>query len=681
MRKYLFAFLVVIAIGSIVKAFPSTTEDLKPTPELSDRAKLIAGLISFNHYSKTSLDDSVSNVCFNNYIEALDNSKLYFLASDFKNFEESRYELDDYIIAGELDIPFQIFNTFKERFLKRIDTVMVMVESDFNFDLDEYYDADRSDAAWAKDNTELNELWRKHLKNQVLNLKISGKERSAINDLLKKRYENYKKTISQYSSEDVFQLFMGAFTEVYDPHTSYLSPISSDNFKIRMSRKLEGIGATLRLENEYTTITRITPGGPAFKSKKLKENDKIVGVAQGSDGEMVDVIGWRLDEVIQLIRGDKGTTVRLSIVPAEAKLGDQPMELALVRDIIKLEEQSATSQIIEYPQDDKVYKIGVISVPSFYMDFDGQMNGDKDYKSTSRDVRKLLIELKEQNVQGVIMDLRNNGGGALLEAIELAGLFIPSGPMVQVKNTDGSIDLGNDPDSTQVYEGSLTVLVNRFSASASEIFAGAIQDYKRGVVVGEQTYGKGTVQNIVNLSRFLPNAESDKQGQLNLTLAKYYRVSGSSTQHLGVLPDIVFPSPYDADIYGESAQPSALPWDEINPAAYQILSNVDGKILDKLYQNYSKRLQEDKDLKELIEEIEKRKQEKDEDLISLNEAKKRKERELQKAGEEKENSDNLSGQKIESSETGDKLPSILIEDIYLRNGVQILADLIIANIG
>ncbi len=675
MKKYL--LILWTWCFAYLSAYGQTTTPTAPTPELSNRARLVAGLINFNHYANVALTDSVSDVCYENYLAALDPNKLYFLASDIAEFDRHRSSFDDYIALGQLEIPYAIFNRFKERFLLRMEHMAQLVENDFDFSLDEYYDADRSDATWAETSQELDEIWRKHIKNQVLRLKVSGKERAPITEVLQQRYDRYQKTIEQYNSEDVFQLFMGAFTEVFDPHTSYLSPISTDNFKIRMSRQLEGIGATLRLENEYTTVTRITPGGPAFKSKQLKENDRIVGVAQGIEGEMIDVIGWRLDDVIQLIRGDKGTTVRLQILPAEAQNADPTQELILIRDIIKLEEQSATSQIIEFPRNNELYKLGVITVPSFYMDFDAQMRGETDYKSTSRDVRKLLLDMQKEGVQGIVMDLRNNGGGALLEAIELAGLFVPQGPMVQVRNADGSIELGTDPDTTQVYEGPLLVLVNRFSASASEIFAGAMQDYQRGIVVGEQTYGKGTVQNIVDLARYLPNATSDKQGQLNLTLAKYYRVNGSSTQHRGVLPDIAFPSPYDANLYGESSQPSALPWDEIEPATYQTVADVNEKLIDRLHEAYLERIASDTEMQELIKEIEKAKSEEDNDLIPLNEAKLRQQRQEEQAAEK----ETLTGQKIDSSETPKPLPKVLTEDIYLRNGIQILTDLIIANIG
>ncbi|MGH7455872.1 MAG: S41 family peptidase, partial [bacterium] len=420
---------------------------------------------------------------------------------------------------------------------ERLANVSKLLEKEFDFTVAENYQPDRENVRWAARPDELDELWRKRMKNEALELKLAGKDWTSISSTLDKRYTNFRRRIEQLDAEDVFQFFMNALSEYYDPHTNYMSPISAENFNIGMSLSLEDIGALLNTEDEYTKVVEIVAGGPADRSKQLWASDKIVGVAQGDDGKMVDVIGMRLDDVVQMIRGKKETVVRLEIIPAGSPAGSPTKIIRLVRDKVVRQEAAAKSDTLEIMQDGQKHKIGVITIPTFYSDFEGRQRGDDNYKSTTRDVRRLLAELKGAQVEGILIDLRRNGGGSLQEAIELTGLFIKDGPVVQVRNSDGEVDQHRDPDPGIVYDGPLTVLVDRVSASASEIFAAAIQDYKRGVVLGAQTYGKGTVQNLLDLNRVIRSNDA-KYGQLKVTMAKFYRINGGTTQHRGVIPDL-----------------------------------------------------------------------------------------------------------------------------------------------
>ncbi|GAB4329308.1 MAG: carboxy terminal-processing peptidase [Flammeovirgaceae bacterium] len=651
------------------------SSQLYPNEALKQRSQLVSALLMVNHYKKIVLTDSLSEIVFNNYVNSLDESKLYFLENDINTFKAYKFDYDDYLREGELDMPFMVYRIFTERFHARMAKNYELLDKAFDFSSDEYFENDRENAPWAKTEEELDEVWRKYLKSQVLNIKLSGKSEKGAANLIKDRFQRYEKSIRQNNEEDVFQVLMNALAQACDPHTNYFSPIDSDNFKIRMHKSLEGIGATLRTENDYTKVIALVPGGPAYNSKALKVGDRILAVGQGDTGEMVDVVGWRLDDVVDKIRGAKGTKVRLHILSENEPSTSTPRELVLVRDKITLEEQSAEKKLYTYQKDGKIQKIGVISIPSFYLDFDGLRNGEKNYKSTSRDVKKLIQELQSESIDGLVIDLRDNGGGALLEAVALAGMFIPEGPIVQVKNADGTIDIANDPDKNVVYSGPLTVLVNRFSASASEIFAGAIQDYKRGVIVGEQTYGKGTVQNVVDLGRYIPE-QSENQGHINLTLSKFYRITGSSTQHQGVTPDISFPSLYSAEIFGESSEPNALPWDEINSTSFKSSDMVSKNMVDKLYQNYLKRLQTDKEMQRLTEEIRWENELRNKKSISLNEQKLKEEKDKFEAKRKE-----LSGGDISNQEIVPINEIKHIRDPYLRNSIEILSDLIMMKMG
>lgn len=642
--------------------------------------QVITQFISHYHYKKQPITDSLSTEIFKEYINNLDNNKLYFLASDMEGFAKYKDKLGEYLKDGDLTPAFEIFNVFKKRLNERMKYIDELLKEKFDFTKDESFTPNREKAEWAKTPVELDELWRKRIKNDELNMILSGKDVKNVAEVLAKRYHNYHKIILQYDGEDVFSLFINSFTQVYDPHTDYFSPAAAANFNISMKLSLEGIGASLRQDNDYTVVASIIAGGPASKSGLLKEEDKIVGVAQGDNGEMVDVIGWRLDDVIQLIRGKKGTVVRLQIQHAKDGPGDPPTTIRLVRDEVKLEEQAAKDEILNVQENGVNFKMGVIKLPSFYTDFEGQRSGKPDYKSTTRDVRAILSKFKKEKVDGVIVDLRNNGGGSLQEAISLSGLFIKDGPVVQVKNSANMVEVDKDPDPNIVYDGPLAVVVNRFSASASEIFAAAIQDYGRGLILGSNSYGKGTVQNMIDLNRSIMTSDKNL-GQLKLTIAKFYRITGSSTQRLGVKPDISFPSPYSAKEFGESSQPSALPWDQIQPSQFTRFGNL-SKIIPKLEAKHDERIKTDPEYQYLLEELREFNENHDRKTISLNEKVRKEEREKNEAirkQREEELAKSL-GIKIENKKEVDAAVSNT-KDYELKESGRILADLILSKVG
>ena len=589
-----------------------------------DRDQVIASLnvvelLKRHHYNKPPLNDARSAKIFDSYIEMLDPSRSYFTASDLAEFEPWRNEFDDFLRNGNLEPGFAIYKIHLERLQARLEYALSLLEKgadSFDFTIDEELLVDRENAAWPKDENELDDLWRKRVKDEVLRLKIAGKEPKAIQELLTKRYKNQLSRLEQTRGEDVFQTYINAFAQSYDPHTQYLSPDNAENFDINMSLSLEGIGAVLQSDNEFVKVVRLVPAGPAEKSKQIAPADKIVGVGQDGE-EMVDVIGWRLDEVVKLIRGPKGSVVRLEVVPASNAPNDQSSKVvAITREAVKLEEQAAKKSVLNLEQDGRDYKLGIIEIPAFYLDFKALRAGDKDYKSTTRDVKKLLTELQKENVDGVVIDLRNNGGGSLQEATELTGLFIDQGPTVLVRNSDGRVDVLADEQQGAFYKGPLAVLVNRLSASASEIFAGAMQDYHRALIVGGQTFGKGTVQTVQPLNH----------GELKLTLAKFYRVSGQSTQHQGVIPDISYPAEVDTKEIGESALPEALPWDSIR-AAISPDMNPFKPFLAELKTQHEMRTTENPDFVFTRDRLALTQELTHETTVSLNEAKRRSQQE------------------------------------------------------
>lgn len=673
-RKY-FILLVLVLFNSVAWALPADTTRLQPKPVFGKEARVITSLLDRHHFRRIKFNDSVSAVVLKNYFSELDPSRIYFLESDIRKFDYLKDKLDDFSRSENVTPAFTIYSLFQDRYRARITYVLnTLVGQEFDFTVDESYEADRDKAPWAKTNEELDETWRKIIKSQSLGLKLAGKAQPEITDIMKKRYERLLKSFDQINNEDVFSIYMNTITETYDPHTSYLSPKASDLFKQSMSLSLEGIGARLTTENEYTKVAEIIPGGPADKSKSLHANDLISGVAQGKDGEMVDVVGWRLDDVVKLIKGPKGTEVRLQVLPAQTGVSGPPVVLSFIREKVKLEDQAAKKKVINYQVNGKNLKLGVISLPSFYMDFSAYQKGDPNYRSTTRDVKRIIQELKAEGVQGVVMDLRNNGGGSLPEAIDLTGLFIKEGPVVQVKDPANRVEVGVDDDREVAYDGPLVVLTNRFSASASEIFAGAIQDYHRGVIVGESTFGKGTVQSVLDLGQWIPDQE--KVGQLNLTSQKFYRVTGSSTQNKGVTPDILLPSAFGPQQFGESSRPSALPWDVIRKTEYQAAPNVNDRLVANLTREYQERLKFDASLKKYAGEVEEARRNYGETTISLNEAQRRKEMEEAKA--------KTADVSLDTKLTKEGLPVDELnglKDEPLREGLLILTDMLTKYIG
>ena len=557
------ALALCIGLGALsmsARTFAANSWDnLQPDRDEVIASLNIVELLKRHHYSKPPLDDKRSVIIYDSYLKLLDPSRSYFLASDITEFDKWKTQFDDFLKSGDLDPGFTIYKRYLDRVKSRLDFALAELGKGvdkMDFTGHETLAVDRKDAPWITTEADLDNLWRKRVMDEVLRMKIAGKDNKQIQDTLTKRYKNQLARLDQTRSEDIFQAYINTFAQSYDPHTNYLSPDSAENFDINMSLSLEGIGAVLQSDNDQVKVVRLVPAGPADKTKQIAPSDKIIGVAQG-DKEMVDVVGWRLDEVVKLIRGAKGSVVRLEVIPHTNAPNDQTSKIvSITREAVKLEEQAAKKSILHLTENGKEYKLGVIDIPAFYLDFKAFRAGDPDYKSTTRDVKKLLTELQKENVDGVVIDLRNNGGGSLQEATELTSLFIEKGPTVLVRNADGRVDVLEDENPGAFYKGPMALLVNRLSASASEIFAGAMQDYHRALIVGGQTFGKGTVQTIQPLNH----------GELKLTLAKFYRVSGQSTQHQGVLPDVAFPSIIDTKEIGESALPEAMPWDTIRPS-------------------------------------------------------------------------------------------------------------------
>ena len=568
LRKSCLIALLCLGVGNAVadeavSAIPVLDlESLQPTREQMIASLNTVELLRRHHYNRIRLDDELSSEVFDTYLRQLDPQRSLFTEADIRDFSEYRYKFDDLLQAGDLSVGFAMHTRQIQRADQRIAFARQLLSEGIDkldFSGDQMILIDREKADWPADDNALHSLWRQQIKDEVLRLKLAGRETESIQELLEKRYANQQKRLYQTRSEDIFQNYINALAQVYDPHTQYMSPDNAENFDINMSLSLEGIGAVLQSDNDHTKIVRLVPAGPAEKSKQLAPADRIIGVAQGNS-EMVDVVGWRLDEVVKLIRGPKGSTVRLEVIPASNPPSDMTSrEVVLVREAVKLEDQAAKSSVLEFNEQGQDYRIGVIEVPGFYIDFKAYRRGDPDYRSTTRDVRRLLSELQEQNIDGIVLDLRNNGGGSLQEATELTGLFIGQGPSVLVRDAKGQVQVLDDPDAGVVYHGPLAVIVNKLSASASEIFAGAVQDYGRGLVIGEPTFGKGTVQSIQPLNH----------GELKFTLAKFYRVSGQSTQNRGVVPDILYPSLLETADFGESSLPRALPWDTIPPVPYK----------------------------------------------------------------------------------------------------------------
>ncbi len=613
--------LLLIFLQPVFAVTPTVDESELHSDEDQERAtEIILHIIENYHYRTRPLDDTLSSEIFDTYLESMDPNKSFFNRADIDEFEKYRYTLDDLLDDSELTPALDIFKRYRSRVQERVEYALSILEGEFDFSIDENYQFDRSELDWSNE-TELNDIWRKRVKNDFLNLKLADKAETEIRETLGKRYNRLVTSTLQFNSSDIFQLFVNAYTGSIEPHTSYFSPRTSENFDISMSLSLEGIGAVLRGDSDYTEVQSIVPGGPADLSDLLHDGDRIIGVGQDEDGEIVDVIGWRLDDVVDLIRGPKGSIVRLEILPEDAGLEGPSETIQITRDQIKLEEQAAKSEIIETETGGRM---GVITVPTFYSDFAAQARGEPDYKSTTRDVRKLLSDMEAENIDGLIIDLRDNGGGSLSEAIEFTGLFIESGPVVQTKDSTGNIDINRDRDPAVVYGGPLAVLVNRNSASASEIFAGAIQDYKRGIILGEPTFGKGTVQNIVDLNRF--SRSRNDYGRLKTTIAQFFRINGGSNQHKGVIPDIIYPTADFSADHGERSLENALPWDEIKPARF-VPAQAPIDRYETAKREHENRIQSDKLFQLLMEEQRLIYEINDKKVTSLQEAKRKTERE------------------------------------------------------
>ena len=624
----LLAFVAAVQANA-AEVEPQPIPSLKPLPQQTVAARLTARLIAENHYKPVVLDDALSGKIFDSYLKALDPEKMFFIQADIDPWQDARTKLDDAVLADDLELPFTLFNVYIKRAVERFTYARSLLKTKFDFQQKESYQYQREDAPWAKSEAEVQELWRKRVKNDWLQLKLAGKDDKKIVETLDKRYANFQKRIAKLKSEDAFQTFMNAYTTTVDPHTNYMVPRTSEDFDIAMRLSLVGIGAVLEDKDDYTTIKELVPGSPAALSGKLQVGDRILGVAQGDQGAMTDVVGWRLDDTVALIRGPMDTVVILDVIPAGASPDSAHKQVKLIRKKITLEDQAAKKSILTLEDRGVSHRIGVITLPTFYEDFEARRKGDADFKSAARDVSRLLGELKAEKVEGVLIDLRNNGGGSLTEAIELTGLFVGAGPVVQQRDATGEITVMKDTALGVVWDGPLAVLINRGSASASEIFAAAIQDYHRGLVIGETSFGKGTVQTMVNLDQ-LTHSETPQLGELKLTIAQFFRINGGTTQMRGVSPDFSLPATTDAEHFGESSYGNALPWMKIEAAEYHPTTGM-REDLTTLQQRHDQRVAKDKDYQNLLDDLGEYNQRRKKTLISLNEAERRQERDALEA--------------------------------------------------
>jgi carboxyl-terminal processing protease len=651
-------------------------EELAPVARHEKIGQLVTEFIQKSHYRHASVDDELSSKVLDRYIKALDNNRMYLQASDIAAFEKYRYKLDDMVRSEPLDPVFEMFKVYQTRVRQRLEFALSVLETEPDFSADEEYVFDREKLPWLETSEQLDELWQKRVKNDALSLALADKTWEETQEILEKRYLRFLKRMDQVKSDDVFETFMNAFAHTLDPHSSYLSPRNSEEYRIQMSLSYFGIGASLQIEDDYVMVINIIPGGPAAIDGELQPKDRITAVAQGEDGELVDVVGWRLDDVVQLIRGEAETVVRLQITPAGGLPGAEEKVLSLTRNQVKLEEQAAKSEVITVPRDGRDWRIGVIEVPSFYRDYRALSTGDKNYTSTTKDVKRLIGELEDQGIDGLVLDLRDNGGGHLTEATALSGLFIDNGPVVQLRNSNGRISRLDDPDPVPrvAYNGPLAVLVNRYSASASEIFAAAIQDYARGVIIGQKTFGKGTVQNLYSLDQYVRRPDDEGLGQLTLTIGKYYRVTGESTQHRGVVPDITLPSHIDAEVVGESVRESALPWDTIRTTKFRPGEPLDSTI-SSLTASYNQRSQGDPDFQYLVEGIRDIEEVRAKKAVSLNIDKRMQEREESISRRlERENARRAALQ-LEPVASIEELEKMDAPDVQLDQAADIVTDL------
>lgn len=669
--------LLALSAGSSPQA-PASSEILPPgaiAPSERQRtiARRVGMILEENHYRRAAIDDRLSAEVFARYLDFLDGQRSYFLASDIAEFEAWRLRFDDMIRTGELEPAYVIFARFQQRNRERVRHALSLLATEPDWTVSEHFEFDREDAPWPVTGAEMDELWRKRVKNDALSLVLAGKSWPEAAELLRKRYERVLKRIEQISPDDVFENLLNAYARTFDPHSSYFSPRNSEEYRIQMSLNYEGIGASLQLIDDYVTIMNLIEGGPAAASGTLSVNDRIVGVAQGRDSAFTDVIGWRLDDVVQLIRGKAGTTVRLQILPAGAAPGTAEKVLEFKRNKVTLEAQAAQKEVHTIRRGDRTLKVGMIKVPGFYQDIDAQNAGDENYRSTTRDVRRLIEELEQENIDGLVLDLRQNGGGFLPEATSLTGLFIDRGPVVQLRDYLGRTEVLDDPEPGVAYSGPLAVLVDRFSASASEIFAGAIQDYRRGIVLGQRTFGKGTVQNSLRLDRWTQKPVS---GQLHVTIGKFYRITGESTQHRGVEPDVPLPSPISLEEFGESALEAALPWDRIPGVPYRAARPVPASIASLALEEDA-RAARDPDYRWLIADIQANEAVRRQNTVSLN----LEERQAERARIEKARLDRENARRVAKGEapvkSAEELEAEEPPDVVMGQAAEVVADMIL----
>ena len=670
-NKALMLIIMSFLSSSLLSAQNTIEQAIQPEKKHEKIGALVERFIERSHYNHTKVDDKLSSLIFSKFIESLDENRSYFTQDEINAFEIYRFKIDDMLGSDAIDPIYDIFNTYRKRASERMEFALALLEKEPDFTLQESFKFDRSDIDWPSTSVELDEIWRKRVKNDALSLILNDKTWDEAKEILTKRYERFSKQLNQINSDDIFETFMNSAVHSLDPHSSYFSPRNSEEYQIQMSLSYFGIGASLSIEDDYVSIVNIIPGGPAAIDGRLKPKDRITGISQGEDKSMTDVIGWRLDDVVRLIRGPENTVVKLQILPGDSNPGETENIIELTREQIKLEESAAKSKIIETQREKEKFKIGVIDIPSFYRDFRALKSGDEEFTSTTSDVKRLLSNLENDNIDALVIDLRNNGGGHLTEATALTGLFIDNGPVVQLRNANGRISRLDDPDPVprSAYNGPLIVLVNRYSASASEIFAAAIQDYERGIVVGQQTYGKGTVQNLYALDQYV-RRNQDELGQLTLTIGKYYRVTGESTQNRGVIPDIELPSYIDIDNTGESSRDTALPWDKIKPSRYKKNKSMEDPI-NQLRELHTERRKTDPELIFLLKDIEESFLYRKQTTVSLNLNKRISEREERE--ERKEVIDNLRVKANNNDETQEESED---RDINLNETAAIATDLV-----
>jgi carboxyl-terminal processing protease len=682
-RSLLTAALVLLgaavsdpALATSERATAEAPGLLGATARQKQVARMTTRFVERFHYNRQPIDDRLSEQVLDNFLEALDGNRQYFLESDIGYFARYRHALDDVLISGDVEPVFDIFRLYRLRAQQNLSFALSQLETEPDFTIDEDFVFDREAAPWIGSAREMQENWRKRVKHDALGLLMAEKTWPEASGILRKRYERILKRVNQLDSDEVFETFMNSFARTLDPHSSYLSPKQSEEYRIQMSLSYQGIGASLQLDDEIVKVLNVIPGGPAAIDGRLKANDRISAVGQGTDGELVDVVGWQLDDVVQLIRGPQGTTVRLQIQPAAgAPSGGAEQVISLVRDKVKLEEQAAKGEVQEINRNGRIAKIGVVTVPSFYQDYDSRNRGEDDYVSTTRDVRRILADLERQGIEGLVIDLRGNGGGHLSEATALTGLFIDSGPIVQLRDTSGRIEVLPDPEPSVAYNGPLVVLVDRFSASASEIFTAAIQDYRRGIVIGQQTFGKGTVQNLYPLDQYARRVQEPGLGQLTLTIGKYYRVTGGSTQNKGVMPDIMLPSQVDPNEIGENSRDGALPWDQIEATRYRARDPLDAPIA-YLTQHENERMQQDPDVRYLRAAIDAANEQRARTAVSLNLQKRIAEREAERRLQLDLENQRRAAVGLPLVETLEQIKPEDVPDVLLKQAASVLTDYI-----